>query len=100
MFYNHRKADEILTHVLLDSLHDWRITYWKLRRRGSFDFPVLSVAAAARFGGSGVVEVALIVICPAASRPRLASKAVRSRVRDGLPCQTISEAASPAVSIA
>jgi 4-hydroxybenzoyl-CoA reductase subunit beta len=26
-----------------------RSTYWKLRRRGSFDFPVLGVAAAARF---------------------------------------------------
>ena len=26
----------------------WRSTYWKLRRRGSFDFPVLSVAAAAQ----------------------------------------------------
>ena len=24
----------------------WRSTYWKLRRRGSFDFPVLGVAAA------------------------------------------------------
>ena len=32
-------------------MHGWKSTYWKLRSRGSFDFPVLSVAAAARFSG-------------------------------------------------
>src|ERR1700752_3181357 len=62
MLYIRRKPDEILAEVLLDSLHDWRSTYWNLRRRGSFDFPVLSVAAAARFVGSGVVEDARVVI--------------------------------------
>src|SRR3984893_1954068 len=41
MLYLHRKPDEILAEVLLDPLHGWRSTYWKLRRRGSFDFPVL-----------------------------------------------------------
>src|SRR5207249_10743076 len=46
--YIKRRPDEILVEVLLDSLHGWKSTYWKLRRRGSFDFPVLSVAAAVR----------------------------------------------------
>src|SRR3979490_2764295 len=46
--YIRRRPDEILAEVLLDSLHGWKSAYWKLRRRGSFDFPVLSVAAAAR----------------------------------------------------
>src|SRR6202521_468300 len=45
--YIRRRPDEILAEVLVDSLHGWKSTYWKLRRRGSFDFPVLSVAAAA-----------------------------------------------------
>ena len=49
--YIKRKPNEILAEVLLDSLHGWKSTYWKLRRRGSFDFPVLSVAAAARIIG-------------------------------------------------
>ena len=100
MFYIHRKADEILTEVLLDSLHDWRSTYWKLRRRGSFDFPVLSVAAAARFGGSGVVEDARIVIGSAASRPLLAEEAGRFLVGRALSSETIAEAAALAARIA
>src|SRR5271155_4551539 len=41
MNYLTRKPDEILTQVRLDSISNWRSTYWKLRRRGSFDFPVL-----------------------------------------------------------
>src|SRR5260370_28621574 len=69
MFYIHRKADEILTDVLLDSLHDWRSTYWKLRRRGSFDFPVLSVAAPAPFRGSGLVEAPRLLIRSPAPPP-------------------------------
>src|SRR5260370_5915538 len=100
MFYIHRKADEILTDVLLDSLHDWRSTYWKLRRRGSFDFPVLSVAAAARFGGSGVVEDARIVIGSAASRPLLAEEARRFLVGRALSSETIAQAAPLAALIA
>ena len=76
--YIKRRPDEILAEVLLDSLHGWKSTYWKLRRRGSFDFPVLSVAAAARFSSQGVVEDARIVIGSAASRPLVASEASKS----------------------
>src|ERR1700730_13385672 len=54
--YIKRKPNEILAEVVLDSLHGWRSTYWKLRRRGAFDFPVLSVAAAARISNQGIVE--------------------------------------------
>ena len=99
MLYIHRKPDEILAEVRLDSLHDWRSTYWKLRRRGSFDFPVLSVAAAARFGGSGVVEDARIVIGSVASRPLVAEDAGRFLVGRALSSQTITEAAALAARI-
>src|ERR1700726_4019645 len=54
--YIKRKPNEILAEVLLDSLRGWKSTYWKLRRRGSFDFPVLSVAAATRLSAAGLVE--------------------------------------------
>src|SRR5579859_5869408 len=67
--YLKRKPNEILAEVLLDSLHGWRSTYWKLRRRGSFDFPVLSAAAAAKFSRNGVVEDARIVVGSVACLP-------------------------------
>ncbi len=68
MHYLTRRPDEILTAVRLPSADGWRSTYWKLRRRGSFDFPVASVAAAARFDGAHIVE-ARIVLGAVASRP-------------------------------
>lgn len=70
--YHTRRSDELLSEVILDPPEGWRSTYWKLRRRGSFDFPVLSVAAAARIGKGGVVEDARIVLGSVASRPLLA----------------------------
>ena len=100
MLYIHRKSDEILAEVLLDSLHGWRSAYWKLRRRGSFDFPVLSVAAAARLVGSGVVEDARIVIGSVASRPLVAVDAGRFLVGRALSSETIAEAAALAARIA
>ncbi|HUR22123.1 MAG TPA: FAD binding domain-containing protein [Vicinamibacterales bacterium] len=68
MFYLARRADEILSAVILPSADGWRSTYWKLRRRGSFDFPVASVAAAARFDGDHIID-ARIVLGAVASRP-------------------------------
>ena len=100
MLYLHRKADEILAEVLLDPLHGWRSTYWKLRRRGSFDFPVLSVAAAARFTANGVVEEARIVVGSAASRPLIASDAGKFLAGRSLTSEMIAETAALAARIA
>jgi 4-hydroxybenzoyl-CoA reductase subunit beta len=98
--YIKRKPNEILAEIHLDPPHGWRSTYWKLRRRGSFDFPVLSVAAAARVTETGVVEDARIVIGSAASRPIVAGEAARSLVGHTLSTETISEAAVLAARIA
>ncbi len=98
--YIHRKPNEILVEVLLDSKHGWKSTYWKLRRRGSFDFPVLSVAAAARISNSGVVEDARIVIGSAASRPLVAAEAAKFLVGRPLNADSIAEAAVLAARIA
>jgi 4-hydroxybenzoyl-CoA reductase subunit beta len=114
MKYLHRKPDEILAEVLLDSLHEWRSTYWKLRRRGSFDFPVLSVAVAVRFRDTsrtgaascatttenGEIAEARIVIGSAASRPLVAEDAARFLVGRSLTTETIAEAAALAARIA
>jgi len=77
MAYLTKRRDEMLTHVHLgagsgERDHSrLRSTYWKLRRRGSFDFPVLGVAAAIRFGAGDVVESARIVLGAVASYPVL-----------------------------
>jgi 4-hydroxybenzoyl-CoA reductase subunit beta len=100
MNYLRRKPDEILADVVLDSRHEWKSTYWKLRRRGSFDFPVLSVAAAARVGSDGTVLEARIVIGSAASQPLLAPDAAKSLLGRGLSDEAIAEAAALAARIA
>jgi 4-hydroxybenzoyl-CoA reductase subunit beta len=74
MHYLTRRPDEILTSVHLPASDGWRSTYWKLRRRGSFDFPVASVAAAARFDGDTIVD-ARIVLGAVSSRPLLVAAA-------------------------
>jgi 4-hydroxybenzoyl-CoA reductase subunit beta len=98
--YIRRKPDELLAEVLLDSLHGWRSTYWKLRRRGSFDFPVLSVAAAARISEKGVVDDARIVVGSVASRPLVASNAAKSLLGRPLNADSIAEASTLAARIA
>jgi 4-hydroxybenzoyl-CoA reductase subunit beta len=70
--YLRRRSDEILTAIKID--HDVKSTYWKLRRRGAFDFPVLGVGAAVTFDGDRV-ETARIALGAVASRPFLVEKA-------------------------
>ncbi|MDH3320874.1 MAG: FAD binding domain-containing protein [Betaproteobacteria bacterium] len=71
--YLTRRADEILTEVAVPQ--GWTSSYWKLRRRGSFDFPVLGVAVAAKLAPDGTVLDARIALGAAASRPFLVEKA-------------------------
>ena len=67
--YLARRPNELLTTIEVPALTGWRSAYWKLRRRGSFDFPVLSVAASAKLAADGVVETARIVLGAVASCP-------------------------------
>jgi 4-hydroxybenzoyl-CoA reductase subunit beta len=96
--YLTRKADEILTEVRLPDAAGWRSTYWKLRRRGSFDFPVLGVAAAAKFAKDGTVEEARIALGAVASRPFLAPKACEVLLGKRLGDDVIAEAAAAVAS--
>jgi 4-hydroxybenzoyl-CoA reductase subunit beta len=100
MNYITRRPNEILTEVRLGSLQGWKSTYWKLRRRGSFDFPVLSVAAAARISKGGVVEDARIVVGSVASRPLVATDAAKSLLGKPLDAQAIEQAAALAARLA
>jgi 4-hydroxybenzoyl-CoA reductase subunit beta len=93
MRYLTRRADEILTRVAIPDRTDWRSTYWKLRRRGSFDFPVLGVAAAVRFVRDGAVADARLVLGAVASRPLVCADAASSLVGRPLTDEAIAHAA-------
>jgi CO/xanthine dehydrogenase FAD-binding subunit len=80
MRYLTRQPDEILASVHLPPQDGWRSAYWKLRRRGSFDFPVAAAAVAARLDSAGAVEDVRIVLGAVASRP-MASPAASEVLR-------------------
>jgi 4-hydroxybenzoyl-CoA reductase subunit beta len=88
--YLSRAPDEILTEVRVPA--GWKSSYWKLRRRGSFDFPILGVAAALKFSGD-VVEEARLALGAVASRPFLVEKAGAFLKGKKLTDEVIAEAA-------
>ncbi len=73
--YLSKQPGEVVTEIMLQPAEGWRSTYLKLRRRGSFDFPVLGVAVALRMEGDTVKEAA-ITLGAVASQPRPAPDAV------------------------
>jgi 4-hydroxybenzoyl-CoA reductase subunit beta len=98
--YLTRRPNEILTAVHIPRMDRWRSVYWKLRRRGSFDFPVLSVAGAAKIAEDGTVEAARIILGAVASRPIDAAAAataiVGQRLTDDVIAYAAERAAQPA----
>jgi len=94
--YLGKRPDEILTEVLLPAEGDaaaCRSAFWKLRRRGSIDFAVLSVAAAVWTDAAGAVSRARIVLGAVASAPVSADAAAASLVGRPLTADAIREAA-------
>jgi len=67
--YLTKQPDEILVDVRLPASNGWDAVYHKLRRRGSFDFPVLGVAAWVQWKGKDVAA-ARIVLGGVASYPQ------------------------------
>jgi len=88
--YLSRRPDEILTEVRVPD--GWKSTYWKLRRRGSFDFPILGVAVALRFDQETIID-AMIALGAVASRPFLVEKAGEFLKGKKLTDEVIAEAA-------
>src|SRR5919204_5906713 len=64
-----KRPDELLTEIHLPAVNGWRATYWKLRRRGTFDFPVLGVAASLKLSADGTVEDSKIILGGVGSHP-------------------------------
>jgi 4-hydroxybenzoyl-CoA reductase subunit beta len=67
--YLAKHADELLTAIHLPPPNGWAASYRKLRRRGAFDFPVLGVAAWARFAEDDAIADARIVLGGVGSYP-------------------------------
>jgi len=99
MQYLAKSPEELLVEVILPPADGWRSTYWKLRRRGSFDFPILGVAAALRFDPDGRVADARIVLGGVASHPVEAPQAASllrgQRPTDELLAQAAQAASQP-----
>ena len=67
--YLAKRRDEILTAIRLPDPRGLRSTYWKLRRRLAFDFPVLGVGAAVRLDDGGVITELGLCLGAVASYP-------------------------------
>jgi len=95
--YLTKQPDEILVDVRLPATDGWDAVYHKLRRRGSFDFPVLGVAAWVRWEkkGRGVAD-ARIVLGGVASYPQEIPEAAAALKDAALSDSTIERAAEAA----
>jgi 4-hydroxybenzoyl-CoA reductase subunit beta len=68
--YLTKRPDEILSSIQLPAHAGWRSTYLKCRRRGAFDFPILSVGLAVKLAGD-TLEAGRLVLGSVGSRPKL-----------------------------
>lgn len=94
--YLGKHRDEILTHIIVPPAENWRMHYFKLRRRESFDFPILGIAAALRLDDNGTCTEARIVLGAVASAPVIATEAAALLVGQRLSPEIIDAAAEAA----
>jgi len=93
--YLTKQPDEILVDVRLPAADGWDAVYHKLRRRGSFDFPVLGVAAWVRWDGKSVAD-ARIVLGGVASWPQEVPEAAAALKDAALTDEVVRDAAEAA----
>ena len=89
-----READEILSEIILPPADGWRSVYLKLRRRGSFDFPILGVSVALRFAADRTIAGARITLGAVASHPVEATDAATLLTGQRLTPELITEVAT------
>ncbi len=90
--YLAKQPDEVLTAVQLPAPDSWDAAYEKLRRRGSFDFPVLGVAVWVRWDGARAAE-ARVVLGAVSSSPQPVPEAAQAIAGTGLEDEAIEAAA-------
>jgi 4-hydroxybenzoyl-CoA reductase subunit beta len=93
--YLTKQPDEILAEIRLPAPNDWDAVYHKLRRRGSFDFPVLGVAAWIKWNGKTVAH-ARVVLGGVASYPQEVPEAGAALRGNQLSDESIAAAADAA----
>jgi 4-hydroxybenzoyl-CoA reductase subunit beta len=91
--YLHKRPDELLTEIHLPPVNGWRATYHKLRRRGSFDFPVLGVAARLNFAADGTVSDARLILGGIAPAPIEVKEAAAALIGHPLEAEQMQAAA-------
>ncbi len=94
--YLAKQPGEILTEIVLPPSDGVEMSFWKLRRRGSIDFAVLSVGIALRRDYAGRVEAARIYLGAIASAPIEAKDAAVELIGRELTEEVISNAARAA----
>lgn len=94
--YLGKTRDELLTEIILPPADGTKSIYLKLRRRDSFDFPILGVAAALRFASNGEIEHARLVLGGVGSRPLECVESARLLVGQKLSRELIDAAAEAA----
>jgi CO/xanthine dehydrogenase FAD-binding subunit len=94
--YLTKRPEELLTEIRLPPPDGWRAAYRKLRRRGAFDFPVLSVGAAVRREGDVVAEARLVLggVASAPLRLTRAEEVLRGRPLDAAAVAEAAEASA------
>jgi 4-hydroxybenzoyl-CoA reductase subunit beta len=88
-----KAPNEILVDIFIPDASGIKMTYKKLRRRGSFDFPIVGVAAAIRQDTEGICTEANIVLGAVASYPIKAADAENLLVGKKITDELIEEAA-------
>jgi 4-hydroxybenzoyl-CoA reductase subunit beta len=96
--YLTKGPDELLTEVRIPAPGLWMGAYKKLRRRGAFDFPVLSVGAAVRRQGEVVAQARLVLggVASAPIRLRRSEEILRNRPLDEAAIGEAAEASAAA----
>jgi 4-hydroxybenzoyl-CoA reductase subunit beta len=91
--YLNKRPNELLTEIYLPRRNGLRAVYKKLRRRGSFDFPVLGVAAALDMADDGTVRGARLILGGVAPAPIQVSEAEQALIGERLDQERINAAA-------
>jgi 4-hydroxybenzoyl-CoA reductase subunit beta len=91
-----KRPDELLVSIRVPPMGNARAVYRKVRRRGSFDFPVLGVAAWVRRNGGEAVADARVVLGAVGSHPIENAAAAESLIGRPLDEDSIEAAARAA----
>ncbi len=94
--YLAKQPDELLVEMIVPPIDGLRSTYWKLRRRGAIDFPILGVAAAVRLDPDGTCTHARLVLGAVASLPLEVPAAEQVLIGKKLTPEVIEDAAQAA----